>query len=165
MGTCRRRQRRQIADGLQQLAAIGRQLENRAGNVHHVAPARPHVAPVLACGAFLHRHGSPGRRLGCLSVKRRSAVDKAKCICAVFGTARRRVRCTTYKNLDQVCYFTDIKEVFAAADIAPQDYDWYVSDIEMNFTPDAEAPARHAPRHSLDPCLLDNAKLHANHES
>lgn len=29
-----------------------------------------------------------------------------------------------------------MREVFSAAEIAPQDYDWYVSDIETNFTPE-----------------------------
>jgi hypothetical protein len=29
-----------------------------------------------------------------------------------------------------------MKVVFAAAQIPPQDYDWYVSDIETNFTPE-----------------------------
>ncbi|WP_332851920.1 hypothetical protein [Duganella sp. S19_KUP01_CR8] len=40
------------------------------------------------------------------------------------------------EKTDQVRFFTDMKEVFAAAEIAPQDYDWYVSDIETNFTPE-----------------------------
>jgi hypothetical protein len=40
------------------------------------------------------------------------------------------------ENTDQVRFFTDMRKVFAAAEIAPQDYDWYVSDIETNFTPE-----------------------------
>lgn len=40
------------------------------------------------------------------------------------------------EKTDQVFFFTDMKKVFAAAEIAPQDYDWYVSDIETNFTPE-----------------------------
>jgi hypothetical protein len=36
----------------------------------------------------------------------------------------------------QVRFFTDMRKVFTAAEIAPQDYDWYVSDIETNFTPE-----------------------------
>ena len=36
----------------------------------------------------------------------------------------------------QVRFFTNMRDVFAAAGIAPQDYDWYISDIETNFTPD-----------------------------
>lgn len=40
------------------------------------------------------------------------------------------------EKTDQVRFFTNMKEVFAAAEIAPQDYDWYVSDIETNFNPE-----------------------------
>jgi len=40
------------------------------------------------------------------------------------------------ENTTQVRFFTDMRKVFAAAEIAPQDYDWYVSDIETNFTPE-----------------------------
>lgn len=40
------------------------------------------------------------------------------------------------ENTDQVRYFTDMKEVFQATGISPGDYDWYVSDIETNFTPE-----------------------------
>jgi hypothetical protein len=40
------------------------------------------------------------------------------------------------EKTDQVRFFTDMKEVFAAAEIAPQEYDWYISDIETNFTPE-----------------------------
>jgi hypothetical protein len=44
------------------------------------------------------------------------------------------------ENTDQVRYFTDMREVFAAANIAPQDYDWYVSDIEANGVPPGFSP-------------------------
>lgn len=40
------------------------------------------------------------------------------------------------EKTDQVCFFTDMSKVFSAAEIEPQDYDWYVSDIETNFTPE-----------------------------
>jgi hypothetical protein len=40
------------------------------------------------------------------------------------------------EKTDQVSFFTNMKEIFAAAEIAPQDYDWYVSDMETNFTPE-----------------------------
>lgn len=36
---------------------------------------------------------------------------------------------------EQVRFFTNMKEMLAAANIAPQDYDWYLSDIEVNVTP------------------------------
>lgn len=39
------------------------------------------------------------------------------------------------EDTDQVRWFTDMREVFDAAAIAPEDYDWYVSDIETNWTP------------------------------
>ena len=39
------------------------------------------------------------------------------------------------EKTDQVSWFTDMRQVFDAANIAPEDYDWYVSDIEMNWTP------------------------------
>lgn len=39
------------------------------------------------------------------------------------------------EKTDHVRFFTDMKEIFSATEIAPQDYDWYVSDIETNFTP------------------------------
>lgn len=38
------------------------------------------------------------------------------------------------ENTDQVRFFTDMRNVFAAAEIEPKDYDWYISDIETNFT-------------------------------
>lgn len=39
------------------------------------------------------------------------------------------------EKTDQVRWFTNMREVFDAANIAPADYDWYVSDIETNWTP------------------------------
>jgi hypothetical protein len=39
------------------------------------------------------------------------------------------------EKTDQARWFTNIREVLDAANIAPQDYDWYVSDIETNWTP------------------------------
>jgi len=39
------------------------------------------------------------------------------------------------KNTDQVQWFTNMREVLDAANIAAQDYDWYISDIETNWTP------------------------------
>jgi len=44
------------------------------------------------------------------------------------------------EKTDQVRWFTNMREVFDAADIAPQDYDWYVSDIETNWTPPGFSP-------------------------
>jgi len=44
------------------------------------------------------------------------------------------------EKTDQVDYFTDMRQVFDAANIAPQDYDWYVSDIETNWTPPGFSP-------------------------
>ena len=44
------------------------------------------------------------------------------------------------EKTDQVNYFTDMRQVFDAANIASQDYDWYVSDIETNWTPPGFAP-------------------------
>jgi hypothetical protein len=44
------------------------------------------------------------------------------------------------EKTDQVRWFTNMREVFAAADIATQDYDWYVSDIETNWTPPGFSP-------------------------
>ena len=44
------------------------------------------------------------------------------------------------KKTDQVRWFTNMREVFDAANIAPQDYDWYVSDIETNWTPPRFSP-------------------------
>lgn len=40
------------------------------------------------------------------------------------------------EKTDQVRLFTDMRTIFAAAEIKPQDYDWYVSDIETNFMPE-----------------------------
>ena len=39
------------------------------------------------------------------------------------------------EKTDQVRWHTSMRAMFDAADIAPQDYDWYVSDIETNWTP------------------------------
>lgn len=39
------------------------------------------------------------------------------------------------ENTDQVRFFTKMDDVFAAAEIRPQDYDWYLSDIETNVNP------------------------------
>ncbi|MDB5959437.1 MAG: hypothetical protein JWP59_731 [Massilia sp.] len=44
------------------------------------------------------------------------------------------------EKTDQMRYFTDMREVFDAANIAPEDYDWYLSDIETNWTPPGFAP-------------------------
>jgi hypothetical protein len=44
------------------------------------------------------------------------------------------------EKTDQVRYFTDMRPVFDAANIAPQDFDWYVSDIETNWTPPGFSP-------------------------
>jgi hypothetical protein len=38
------------------------------------------------------------------------------------------------ENTDQVAYFTNMKQVFSALNISASDYDWYVSDIETNFS-------------------------------
>jgi len=45
------------------------------------------------------------------------------------------------EKTDQVRWFTNMREVLDAANIAPQDYDWYVSDIETNWTPSGFSPA------------------------
>jgi hypothetical protein len=45
------------------------------------------------------------------------------------------------EKTDQVRCFTNMREVFDAANIAPQDYDWYVSDIETNWTPPTFSPS------------------------
>jgi hypothetical protein len=45
----------------------------------------------------------------------------------------------TLEKTDQVRFFIDMREVFRAAEVAPQDYDWYISDIETNFTPNGFA--------------------------
>ncbi|MCE3606214.1 hypothetical protein LXA47_21770 [Massilia sp. P8910] len=39
------------------------------------------------------------------------------------------------ERTEQVLFFTNMREVLAAASIVAQDYDWYISDIETNFTP------------------------------
>lgn len=39
------------------------------------------------------------------------------------------------EHTQQVRFFTDMKNVFETAGIIAHDYDWYVSDIETNFTP------------------------------
>jgi hypothetical protein len=44
------------------------------------------------------------------------------------------------EKTDQVDWFTDMREVFDATKIAPEDYDWYVSDIETNWTPPGFSP-------------------------
>lgn len=45
------------------------------------------------------------------------------------------------EKTQQVRFFTNMKAVFEAAGIVVQDYDWYISDIETNFTPDGFFPA------------------------
>lgn len=39
------------------------------------------------------------------------------------------------EKTDQVHWYTNMRDVLEAASIAAQDYDWYVSDIETNWTP------------------------------
>jgi hypothetical protein len=39
------------------------------------------------------------------------------------------------EKTDLVPWHTNMRDVFDAANIAPQDYDWYVSDIETNWKP------------------------------
>jgi len=39
------------------------------------------------------------------------------------------------EKTDQVRCFTNMKDVLDAASLAPQDYDWYISDIETNWKP------------------------------
>jgi hypothetical protein len=39
------------------------------------------------------------------------------------------------EKTDQVRWYTNMRDVLEAANIAPQDYDWYVSDIETNRRP------------------------------
>jgi hypothetical protein len=43
--------------------------------------------------------------------------------------------CAIIEKTDQVGWYTHMRGVFEAANIAPQDYDWYVSDIETNWKP------------------------------
>lgn len=45
------------------------------------------------------------------------------------------------EKTDQVHWFINIREVLDDANIAPQDYDWYVSDIETNWTLPGFPPA------------------------
>lgn len=47
------------------------------------------------------------------------------------------------EKTDQVSWFTDMREVLDAASLAPEDYDWYVSDIETNWTPPGFSQADH----------------------
>ncbi|MCP2054847.1 UNVERIFIED_ORG: hypothetical protein J3D59_004707 [Pseudomonas fluorescens] len=44
------------------------------------------------------------------------------------------------EKTNQVRWFTNMLEVFDAANIAPQNYDWFVSDIETNWTPAGFSP-------------------------
>ncbi len=44
------------------------------------------------------------------------------------------------EKTNQVTWFTNMREVLDAASIAAQDYDWYVSDIETNWTPSEFSP-------------------------
>ena len=44
------------------------------------------------------------------------------------------------EKTNQVCWFTNMREILDAANIAPQDYDWYISDIETNWTPPGFSP-------------------------
>lgn len=44
------------------------------------------------------------------------------------------------EKTDQVDGFTDMREVFSAMNIAPEDYDSYVSDIQTNWTPPGLSP-------------------------
>ena len=44
------------------------------------------------------------------------------------------------EKTDQVSSFTHMREVLNAANIAPEDYDWYVSDIETAWTPPGFSP-------------------------
>jgi hypothetical protein len=39
------------------------------------------------------------------------------------------------EKTDQVRCYTNLRDVLEAANIAPQDYDWYVTDIETNWRP------------------------------
>jgi hypothetical protein len=45
------------------------------------------------------------------------------------------------EKTNQVRWFTNMRKVLDAGNIAPQDYDWYVSDIETNWTPSGFSPA------------------------
>lgn len=44
------------------------------------------------------------------------------------------------EKTDQIEWFTNMRDVLDASDIAPQDYDWYLSDIETNWTPPGFTP-------------------------
>jgi hypothetical protein len=44
------------------------------------------------------------------------------------------------EKTDQVRFFTDMRDVFRAAGISARQYDWYLSDIETNFTPEGFSP-------------------------
>lgn len=44
------------------------------------------------------------------------------------------------EKTDQVRWHTNMRDVLEAANIAPQDYDWYVSDIETNWWPPGFSP-------------------------
>jgi hypothetical protein len=50
------------------------------------------------------------------------------------GFERRKMN-LIFENTNQVRWFTNMLDVFDAANIAPQNYDWFVSDIETNWTP------------------------------
>lgn len=63
------------------------------------------------------------------------------------------------EKTDQVRFFTDIKEVFAAAKITPQDYDWYISDIETNFTPEGLGTADQWMRGEELAALIDKFEI------
>jgi hypothetical protein len=39
------------------------------------------------------------------------------------------------EKTDQVRYFTEMGSVFRALGISPRDYDWYLSDLEINHSP------------------------------
>jgi hypothetical protein len=45
------------------------------------------------------------------------------------------------ENTQQVRFFTNMKDVFESSGIVAQEYDWYLSDIETNFTPDGFSSA------------------------
>jgi len=44
------------------------------------------------------------------------------------------------EKTDQLRWYTNMRDVFEAANIVPQDFDWYVSDIETNWTPPGFQP-------------------------
>jgi len=44
------------------------------------------------------------------------------------------------ENTDQVQFFTNMREIFFAAEILVSDFDWYISDVETNLTPDEFSP-------------------------